>query len=76
MYRGIAGGTGTGVLGIGVTQGRSGLPVTGVPLAVLLLIALTMIVVGVVMTRVAFGPPPAAAGEGPTSGTERGTSRS
>ncbi len=70
MYRGVLGGGGTAVLGVGFTADR--LPLTGVPLLLLLLIALTMIVVGVVMTRVAFGSAPAG-GPTPASRTGRGT---
>ncbi len=70
MYRGVLGGGGTAVLGVGFGSGS--LPRTGVPLLLLLLIALTMIVVGVVMTRVAFGSAPAG-GQMPLTPTTRGT---
>ena len=58
---------GTGAGGVG-----GSLPTTGVPLLMLLLIALTMIVVGVVMTRVAFGSAPAG-GQAPSPRASRGT---
>ena len=72
MYRGVLGGGGTAVLGVSFGSGAGSLPRTGVPLMLLLLIALTMVVVGVVMTRVAFGSAPAG-GQTPPTRTTRGT---
>lgn len=72
MYRGI--GPGGGAVGVGVVAGAGQLPFTGFPLAIMLLIALTLIVVGVVMTRVAFGGAPSTGLT--SSGTVRGTERS
>jgi hypothetical protein len=69
---GGAGGAGTaGVVGGTFGGGGASLPTTGVPIMLLLLIALTMIVVGAVMARVAFGSP-ATAGEGTATETARG----
>jgi len=72
VYRGVLGGGGTAVLGVSFGSGAGSLPRTGVPLMLLLLIALTMVVVGVVMTRVAFGSAPAG-GQTPPTRTTRGT---
>ncbi len=72
MYRGVLGGGGTAVLGVSFGTGAGSLPTTGVPLLLLLPIALTMVVVGVVMTRVAFGSAPAG-GQTPPTRTTRGT---
>lgn len=75
MYRGIMGGAGgagtAGVVGGTFGGGGTSLPTTGVPIMLLLLIALTMIVVGAVMARVAF-PSPSAAAEGTATETARG----
>ena len=73
MYRGILGGAGgAGTVGaVGGAFGSGSLPNTGVPILFLLLIALSMIVVGAVMARVAFSTP-ALAGEAPATTTARG----